>query len=399
MNTKLIGIILLIVGTAIGGGMLALPVATSQAGFIHSSILLFFCWLIMTSSAFLILEVNLWLPANSNMISMAKKTLGKGGQAVAWITYLLLLYSLLSAYIAGGGDFLKSMLSNVQINLPSWVASLIFATVLGYVVYLGIRSVDLVNRILMFIKLSAFILLVAMILPHVSSVTLDGGQFHYVTASITVALTSFGFATIVPSLRSYFHDDVKKLHLAILIGSLIPLVCYILWDLAIMGVIPRDGSGGLVSMLQSGRSTSGLIISLSDLLHRQVVTDFARIFTSVCLATSFLGVAISLSHFLADGFRLHGGGKNDVILAGATFLPPLLIVLFYPNAFIAALSYAGIYCIILLVLLPALMAWSGRYRKNLATGYRVVGGKFLLSALIIVSILIIGQSLKSIFLS
>ena len=54
----------------------------------------------------------------------------------------------------------------------------------------------------------------------------------------------------------------------------------------------------------------------------------------------------------------------------------LLIVLFYPGIFISALSYAGIYCVILFVLLPALMASSGRYSKNIAHGeYRVSGGK------------------------
>lgn len=397
MDTKLIGIILLIVGTTIGGGMLALPIATSQAGFIHSSILLFGCWFVMTASAFLILEVNLWLPRDSNVISMAKATLGKTGQVVAWVTYLLLLYSLLSAYIAGGGDFLKNLLAIGHVVIPSSISSLIFAVVLGFVVYWGIRSVDLVNRSLMSVKLGAFLILVALIFPNVQANYLTNGEFKYMTASVTVALTSFGFATIVPSLRSYFHDDVKKLHFAILIGSLIPLVCYIFWDLAIMGVIPRDGSDGLIAISHSGRSTSDFVNTLSGLLHRDTITAFARIFTSVCLATSFLGVALSLSHFLADGFNLKRNGKNDIIIYTATFLPPLLIVLFYPGAFIAALSYAGIYCIILLVLMPALMAWSGRYRRKIANGYQVIGGKGLLIALIFVSFMVIVQSIVGFF--
>lgn len=396
MNTKLLGCTLLIVGTAIGGGMLALPIATSEAGFIYSSILLLGCWVVMTASAFLILEINLWLPPNSNIISMAKATLGGWGQVIAWIAYLLLLYSLLAAYIAGGGDFLKDLLFAIHIKLSSWVSSLLFAGLLGYVVYLGIRSVDLVNRTLMFLKLGAFVLLVLMILPHTSSVKLGGGEFRYITASITVALTSFGFATIVPSLRSYFHDDLKKLHTAILMGSLIPLICYILWDLAIMGIIPRDGEGGLISMLHSGRSTSEFVDAISNLLNRETITAFARVFTSVCLATSFLGVALSLSHFLADGLKLTEKTlRNNLSVSVLTLLPPVLIVLFYPGVFISALSYAGIYCVILFILLPALMAWSGRYRKNMTGEYRMFGGKPLLIGLLVVGLLIIGHSILS----
>ncbi|WP_328287250.1 aromatic amino acid transport family protein, partial [Legionella pneumophila] len=104
INSKLIGGILLIVGTSIGGGMLALPVSTAEVGFTNSLFFLFFCWLVMTAGALLILEVNLRLPAGSNMISMAKSTLGLPGQVIAWITYLLLLYTLLAAYISGGSD-------------------------------------------------------------------------------------------------------------------------------------------------------------------------------------------------------------------------------------------------------------------------------------------------------
>lgn len=399
MNTKLLGSILLIIGTSIGGGMLALPIATSQAGFVHSSLLLLACWFVMTASAFLILEVNLWLPRNTNIISMAKATLGYGGQIVAWITYLLLLYSLLAAYISGGADTLKNALISLHIVLPTWLASLLFAGLLGFVICQGMRSVDVVNRSLMIIKLGALILLVSMIFPSVSRLNLDGGQLHYLTASATVALTSFGFATIVPSLRSYFEDDTKKIRLAILWGSFIPLVCYILWDIAIMGVISREGTNGLIDMLHSGRSTSEFVNTLSALLQQDTITVFAKIFTSVCLATSFLGVGLSLSHFLADGFKANEkGGKRVWLVHLSTLLPPLLLVLFYPGAFITALSYAGIYCVILLVLLPALMVWSGRYRKNIATGYRVFGGKPLLVGLMAVSAAVIGQSLANIII-
>jgi tyrosine-specific transport protein len=394
MNTKLFGGILLVVGTAIGGGMLALPVATSQAGFVYSTVLLFVCWLIMTASAFLILEVNLWLPANSNIISMAKATLGLTGQVIAWLSYLLLLYSLLAAYTAGGGDFLSHLVEAAGVKLPDWLASLLFALILGAIVYCGIRSVDYVNRGLMIIKFVALILLLAFVLWHVSAVNLTGGQFKYIAGSITVAITSFGFSTIIPSLRTYFDSDVKKLRWAILIGSLIPLVCYILWDLAIMGVISRDGSNGLISMLHSGRSNSEFVTALSVLLQRDTITVFARIFTSICLATSFLGVSLCLFDFLADGLRKQKKGGEGLLVWAVTFIPPLIIVLFYPGAFIGALSYAGIYCVILLVLLPALMAWSGRYHKQL-TGtqyYRAWGGRPLLLVLIICSLLIIGNS-------
>src|ERR1700761_7549873 len=235
MNSKLIGGILLVVGTSIGGGMLALPIAGAAGGFIYSSILLLFCWLAMTFAAFLILEVNLWLPKNSNIISMAKKTLGNTGAIITWITYLLFLYSLLSAYISGGGDILHGLLLAMGFNSASSLDACLFVLILGFVVYKGVQSVDYVNRGLMFTKLGALLLLIVLITPFVQIPDLTSGKAHLLLGSVMVMITSFGFATIVPSLRSYFHSDVAKLRRVIFIGSLIPLICYIIWDLAIMG--------------------------------------------------------------------------------------------------------------------------------------------------------------------
>jgi len=393
MDTKLIGGILLIVGTSIGAGMLALPIANSMTGFIYSSLLLFVCWFLMTASAFLILEVNLWLQANNNIISMAKVTLGSSGQVIAWLTYLLLLYSLLSAYIAGGADFFQTLVAGTGFHISHTLSMICFTGVLGTVVYQGIRSVDYINRGLMFVKFSTLLILLVVVLTFVSPAYLLEGNAKYFASSTTVAITSFGFATIIPSLRSYFQSDIAKLRKAILIGSLIPLICYIAWDLAIMGTIPRNGSNGLIAMNQSGHSTSDFVIALSTLLQRNTITIAAKVFTSICLATSFLGVALCLSDFLADGFQVKPTNKGKLLVNGATFLPPFIIVLLFPGAFIAALSYAGIYCVILLVLLPALMAWRGRYHLHLAGTYQLVGGKPLLLTLLVIGVLIICQPL------
>ena len=386
MNVKQLGGILLITGNAIGGGMLALPLATAQAGFINSALFLLACWAIMLTGALLILEVNLWFPRHSHLISMARATLGTLGEIIAWLCYLFLLYSLLAAYIAGGSDFLQGLLQKKDIHFATGITATLFVLILGAVVYKGIRSVDLLNRILMGGKLLIFCLLFLFLFPFISIKQLGQGELHHLSASLTIIITSFGFAAIIPSLRSYFHSNIRQLRQVIFFGSLIPLICYILWIGAIMGVIPIDK---LSSIAHTGDATSRLTNTLSHLLNNNIITFLAWVFTSICLATSFLGVGISLFDFLIDGLRLKPTDKNKIIVHLLSFLPPLIIVLFYPSAFMAALNYAGIWCASLLALLPALMAWSGRYHQQIVSPYRVIGGKALLSLLIIVSSIII----------
>ncbi len=397
MNSKLIGGILLVIGTAIGAGMLALPVATAELGFWGSTALLIGCWAVMTICSLLFLEVNMWLPANSNLISMAGATLGKSGQIIAWIFYLLLLYSILSAYIAGGGDLLHYILASKGINIPVWTTSIAFTLLFGVVVYFGIRTVDYVNRGLMFGKLGAFLLLAVLIAPFVTTINLSQGELVHIVSPSAVSVTAVSFACllIIPSLRTYFDNDVKLLRKAIFIGTLVPLLCYILWDMVIMGVIPLDGVLGLKAISTSSSSNSDLVTALSSLLHSQTTLFLVKFFTSVCMATSFLSVSLSLSDFLSDGFRVAKKGLGNFVIFGATFLPPVIIVLFYPNAFLRGLQYAGLSVFVLMILLPPLMAWRGRYHHALALpGYRVRGGKFLLAILVVFATLMIGFGIE-----
>ena len=189
-----------------------------------------------------------------------------------------------------------------------------------------------------------------------------------------ILITSFGFASIVPSLRDYFQSDVRSLRRVILIGSVIPLVCYILWNAVIMGVIEHNQ---LLTLRTSEHATSGLTHALSTTVHSEWITGFFGFFTSICMITAFLGVSLGLFDFLADGLRLKKSGIQGKWTLALTFLPPLAVVLFNPGIYLHALSYAGVCCVILLLLLPALMAWRGR-SADANTPILVPGGKISL---------------------
>lgn len=320
MNTKIIGGTLLIVGTSIGGGMLALPIATAQSGFLGALLLLCGAWLLMTFGAFLILEVNLWFPQDSNIVSMVRHTLGRFAEIIAWISYLLLFYCLLAAYIDGGSDIFSLILNTLHIDISRWLTATIFVLFWGAIVFRGIRLIDLVNRTLMFIKLGSLIVLLLFITPHVNISSLISYHSAYLASAITLVITSFGFATIIPSLRSYFNDDVKTLRKIILIGSLIPLVCYIAWVATIIGEIPMQGAHGLLSIINSAETTGALTQALIIFLNDPWISSLASTFTSICVITSFLGVSLCLSDFLADGLNKPKQSWNNVLIHALTFI-------------------------------------------------------------------------------
>lgn len=384
---KMIGGVLIVAGTSIGGGMLGLPIVTAPGGIVYATVLLLLSWALMTFAAFLTLEVNLCFPKNSNMISMMAKTLGPSGTIIGWTVYILFLYALLAAYISGGQDLLRGLLALAGIHIPVWLSGAIFVVVFGAIVMKGVHWVDKGNRLFMTVKLGALFLLIIFAAFHLSNKNYLG-HWRALAPAVTVAITSFGFSIVVPSLRNYFDSDVVTLRKVILYGSLLPLVCYIIWVGVILSTIPLHGKGGLLSIMHSGQPLMALLHSLNTMIHSRIIEYLSRIFTSVCVLTAFLCVSLGLSDYVADGVGKEKKGMGFWIIAAITFVPPFACVIFYPRAFIYFLSLAGLLCVILQGFLPALMSWRVRYQQKYDLTYRVFGGKGLILLAMLGAILV-----------
>ncbi len=386
---RLVGGILLVAGTTVGAGMLALPIVTGAAGFIPSLVLFILYWLYMTFTALLILEVNLWMNKQTNLITMAKETLGNAGQVVSWVVYLFLLYTLTTAYIAGSTSiFLDAIDAFTGLSLPFWMGSSLLLAMFSLVVYKGTLLVDYINRFLILGLAITYILMVMFLTSHVQPTLLERMHWPALGIAVSIVSTSFGFHIIIPTLTNYLHRDVSKLRQVILIGSVIPLIVYIVWELLILGIIPLKGPHGLIEGYQKGVDGATL---LSQVLENSQLAILARSFSLFAIITSFLGVSLSLSDFLADGLNIKKTRQGRIFLYLLTFLPPLLFTWTDPRVFLHALEYAGAFGVVtLLGLLPVLMVWKGRYVQHRQSSFTVPGGKVALIIALILSLGVIG---------
>ncbi len=376
---------MIITGTSIGAGMLAIPATVAGSGFWLASILLIVTWFIMMQSALLLADVNLTMDNGTNFSRMAYLTLGKAGQSITWVCYLLLLYSLTAAYSAGGGNLVASGLNMLNIHGPDWLNSLLFIMILGLFVYLGTTAVDHANKVLMLLKFIAFFAFIIAILPAVkaSYINTQTPNFNYIWITFPILITSFGFHHIIPTLRTYVDSDRQVLRRAIIFGSFIPLIIYILWCATTLGSIPLFGEGGFHDIITSNNITAGIVSSY----HSSFVGKFAYAFEAIAVTTSFLGVTLGLFDFNRDTYKLQRQNHITRIIAFIiTFLPPLLFAVFYPNGFKTALGYASIFVAILLIGLPAAMAWVIRTREN---NHKGLSKLHLLIILIIAVIMIL----------
>lgn len=369
---------MLIAGTSIGGGMLALPVQTSLGGFIPSIVLYIATWIFMACTGLLFLEVCFWMEGETNIVSMAGHTLGKWGRWFAWLLYLFFFYCLTVAYFVGGGNLFATAFPD---TIHSWQGMVVFGLLFAPFVFAGAWMVDRVNLFLMFGLVFFYAIFVVLGYSYVNYEHLVPRNWSLSVLALPIAFAAFGYQGLIPTLVHYMNYDVKKLRQTIIIGSFIPLAVYIIWQWLILGIVPAYGPGGLAEALANGHNA---VFPLKAYLNDQRVYIVGEFFAFFALATSFFGVTLGMLDFLADGLGVKKTVRGRLFLSGLVYLPPLLFGIFHPHVFLTALNYAGGFgSALLLGLLPVLMVWSGRYWMNLKSWTKLPGGRWTLAALIL----------------
>lgn len=395
--SKTVGAILLVAGTQIGAGMLALPISTGVAGYFPSILVFVFSFLYMLASLFLLLEVNLWSHnVSANIITLAKEHLGYVGQVIAWISFLLLLYSVAAAYLSGGGGLLAEALgSGLGVSLDPSTGVWLFLLLFGLLVVFGTHIIDSFNRILVTGLAASFLFLVIFTVPNVNADGFTSGNPDYIFAAIPVIVLSFTSHIIVPSLRTYLAGDHKGLISALFYGSLIPLVFYIVWQSLIIGVLPGAGEYSLGNIAVQAHPLTHLTHALNEILRFPTVAIVVGFFSFFALVTSFVGVSLALFDFLADGLKVKKTPIGKLVLLVLMYAPPLFFALYYPKGFLLAVSYAGVWVAILYGILPPIMVWKGRYFQNCQSDYTTPGGRVVPIIVFLGAFVIIGMQIAA----
>lgn len=395
MKNRTLGSIFIVAGTSIGAGMLAMPIAASGTGFIVSITMLILLWGIMCYTALLLVEVYQHEPYETGIGSVAQKYLGFGGKLATGFSMMFLMYALTAAYVSGAGEIITSSLKHtLDIEIADSIGIVAFALIGGGIVCFGTSSVDFINRILFITKIIFLFIILTMMMPHVQQANLLAKPVEHmlILSAIPVVFTAFGFHGSIPSIVKYMHGDIQKLRIIFIIGSAIPLVAYILWQIATLGSISPHT---FIGLLAENSGLNGLLETIHNITSSNKTKLSAQMFMSLALATSFLGVALGLFDYLADLFKRDNSASGRFQTGLLTFIPPLIFALFYPKGFIMALGFASIALSILALLLPSLLAFRARTCQQ--GRYTVKGGSPALLMIFIVGLAIIGIQFGIVF--
>lgn len=394
---KIFGSALIVAGTAIGAGMLALPMTAFYLGFPLALLCLGLLGAYMYYNSLVGLEVTLKVPHASSMPLLMGKTFGPLARGVTTLILGLFFYGLLVAYVAGAASILKTLMAfyGVAHPLPQVpVEAILFTVLCGAPVVIHMRSLDYAMKVLFTIKTVVYGILLVGILPHVKLPSLMTGPYDLTKGlmlSLPIFFASFGFHGTIPSLTNYAHKHTPTLKRIFLAGTLCAFTFYTIWFVATLGVMPH---AEIVQLLggTSDAEVGPFIAALAAHTGYADLVPLSLIFSLFSVSTSFVGVSVGLYHMCFEHRPEASSQKGLTVFAVLiTYGGPLLIAVLNPEIFIQGLRYAAAAAVVIFVLCPALVAH--KLRGKGVSLYKAPGGSFGLITTVLIGALIVVLSL------
>lgn len=388
--SPVLGGTMVVAGTAIGAGMLGLPMISAGMWFYWSTALLVFSWYCMYRSSQAILEVNLRFQPGDSFHTLVRSLLSPFWASLNGLSIAFVLYTLVYAYVSGGGSVVQHALTPLLgVEPPRILTSLLFASLLAVCIWWSSKAVDRLSIILMGGMAISLTLAICGMAGNLRVSTLldeggSGGEFIFVWCAVSTYLTSFCFHASVPSLVKYIGLDGKTINSCLRYGTLIALVCYFAWIVCADGLIPREQ---FKQVIADGGNVGNLLAAAGSNLGSGLIMRLLESFSLLAVSTSFLGAGLGLFDYMADlcNFDDSRMGRAKTMLV--TLVPPMICGLIWPDGFLPAIGWAGLAACIWSVIVPALLLRASR-RKFAPEGYAAPGGQSLVPLLLMYGILV-----------
>lgn len=344
MNSKTLRAVAILVGTTIGAGIFGIPYAVTQVGFGAGLLYLLALGGVVLLLNLLYGEVILRTRGDHQFTGYGQIYLGKVGKSLAGLGLLVSCYGALLAYLIKIGEFL-GLIFNPPYSLEF---SLIFFTLASIAIFFGLRAISQIELLLVGLIL-AFILTLALIgLPHISSISYQLSAISYSNLFLPYGVILFALAgsAAIPEMEEILRRQPKRLKKAIITGTLIPLLTYLIFTWAIIGIC--------------GQKTSDDAISSLNLFLPGWIVRFGAGLGVLTMGTSFLALGYVLREVWYRDYNL-----PKIAALGLACFPSLIFFLLGAKNFIAVLEITGAITVGLSGLLILLL-----YRKARLTGQK-----------------------------
>ena len=333
--------IFFLAGTAIGSGLISLPIILVACG-TWGAIALILCFAVVSYfSALARCELNIQTHAAHTLKQVGLCFSGKKTALLGDICLKLLCFTLLTAYLHG----LNALLAT-DLCFEIWIVGLFFVLLLLPT-----------NLTLDFNKLCFYglvILITKVILSFIGQVNLSKtpgiklNNFDAIGLMIPTLFTAFGFQGSLHSLTKFCENDPKLIRKTCLWGCLITAAIYSLWTLALTTFLFQNMPEKFEEILIKPNNIQ---------MFTETLMNFGGFEIScICcltIVTSIIGVGISLMDDLRENLRTNFGPfAKKLLVSMMVVIPTTVLANICTQAFVKILSFAGCILSIIAIFIP-----------------------------------------------
>ena len=340
---------LIISGTSVGAGMLALPIAFQDIGLVLSCAVLLCLGAFNLVSFLLIVELMARADQPLHLPRLIERYVGPKASLLMSLAISISVYGALTAYLLLGAGAINSLT-----GIPAVIGMLAYFIVASVIVWYGIWWLRNAERVMFTFAIALIGVLLFAALPNVGPAP---GIVSLATlpAAFGVAFFAYSAHQLIPSVGNRMGRKYGEFAKAVAFGLIVPVVIYTVWTLILVWAIP-------LPLLAEARANGDAVIApLAKLSHWSEtlvggtfnpILVIGSVYVLFATITSFIGLGFCLADALQDAYRewWHTPLKRSTAVV-AVVVPGLAFALYDPRALLRVLEVTGAYSVCTIVAL------------------------------------------------
>lgn len=340
---RILHAVFLIAGTAIGAGLVALPLTAVHMGLGIMTAVLVIAVFVTYRSSMMTIELNEANGGSASIVELSRKFSGEKAAWVSMASFYALSFALLTVYLSCIASTLESFL-NISRN----------GVIVGSGAFLFL-VLSLKNRF--FTRLSTLLVasLLVMILACVSQFATNQTSLSFQASPtlndwmilIPIVFTSFGVQNICANIYSHLNGNKKQIKKAFLLGICIPAIIYLVWIASVLGTaLTRDAS--FFEQMRQNQVSVGELIAFLCSSSRSASTELLFQGLSLfAIITSAIGIGLGIQTSLQEVVPFSPLGVRALVCG-----LPAVVCFTVQNAFLKILSFGGMIAVVFVIFMP-----------------------------------------------
>ena len=231
-KTFLAGISILI-GTAIGAGVLGIPYVVAKSGFLIGAIHILLIGAIILLANLYLGEIVLRTKGKHQLGGYARKYLGKTGSFFMSFAIIFSVYSAIIAYLVGiSGSFSFLFFGNFNYAI---LIGILFGVFMSYLLWRGLKALKTFEKFGVSAIFLLFILIIIFFLKKISFANLTAINTNFLFLPFGVVLFALLSFFALPEINFVLKKDKILMKKILVFGTLITILFYILFAFVVVG--------------------------------------------------------------------------------------------------------------------------------------------------------------------